>query len=183
MKTVLVPIDFSPFTQRVIAEAVRIARRIGARLVLLNVTQPDAIRHDHEVFAHALGEPSERAGGSPAARRTYPNDGDRQPVSGYSIQLIGEPAQVILEQAKQLSADYIVMGSHGHSALFDAVLGSTSAKVLRGAVCPVVIVPPGLRRVRRFLMPKLGTNRTSSSAIVGCARDGATGAQRTPTPA
>jgi nucleotide-binding universal stress UspA family protein len=53
----------------------------------------------------------------------------------------GVPAQVILEQAQKLSADHIVMGSHGHTALYDLIAGSTTTRVLKGAPCPVVVVP------------------------------------------
>ena len=35
----------------------------------------------------------------------------------------------------------IVMGSHGHTALFESVIGSTVSAVLKRAVRPVVIVP------------------------------------------
>ena len=54
-------------------------------------------------------------------------------VSGDSLQLIGEPVSMILEQAGKLSADYIVMGSHGHTALHDVIVGSVCAGVLKQA--------------------------------------------------
>ena len=46
-----------------------------------------------------------------------------------------------MEQAKKLGADYIVMGSHGHTALYDLLVGSTTHGVLMRAACPVVITP------------------------------------------
>jgi nucleotide-binding universal stress UspA family protein len=33
------------------------------------------------------------------------------------------------------------MGSHGHTALYDLIAGSTTTRVLKGAPCPVVVVP------------------------------------------
>jgi nucleotide-binding universal stress UspA family protein len=47
----------------------------------------------------------------------------------------------ILDHAKQVSADYLVMGSHGHTALYDLLVGSTTHGVLLRAPCPVVITP------------------------------------------
>jgi nucleotide-binding universal stress UspA family protein len=35
-----------------------------------------------------------------------------------------------------------VMGSHGHTAFYDLLVGSTTHAVLKRAKCPVVIVPP-----------------------------------------
>jgi len=51
----------------------------------------------------------------------------------------------ILAQAGALRADYIVMGSHGHAALYELLAGSTAHGVLLKAACPVVVVPPAGR--------------------------------------
>jgi len=58
------------------------------------------------------------------------------------VLLTGTPAQLILAQAEVEQADYIIMGSHGHTALYDLLVDSTTHQVLRKAKCPVVIVPP-----------------------------------------
>ncbi len=47
----------------------------------------------------------------------------------------------ILEAARICEADYIVMGSHGHNAFYDLLVGTTTHGVMRKAPCPVVIVP------------------------------------------
>ncbi len=52
----------------------------------------------------------------------------------------GPPAQVILSVAKELNVDLIIMGSHRHSAIEDAVLGSTTSKVLHSSTIPVLVV-------------------------------------------
>jgi nucleotide-binding universal stress UspA family protein len=38
-------------------------------------------------------------------------------------------------------ADFIVMGSHGHGALYNLLIGGTASGVIQKAPCPVVIVP------------------------------------------
>lgn len=53
----------------------------------------------------------------------------------------GKPEDHILEQAKERNCDIIVMGSHGHGALIDTVLGSTARRVLRESKIPVFVVP------------------------------------------
>jgi len=50
------------------------------------------------------------------------------------------PKQAILEEAKKCGADLIVMGSHRHSALADAMLGTTTMKVLHSSTIPVFVV-------------------------------------------
>ena len=50
------------------------------------------------------------------------------------------PFQIRVE-AVTCGADYIVMGSHGHTPLYDLLVGTTTHGVLKNARCPVVIVP------------------------------------------
>lgn len=53
--------------------------------------------------------------------------------------LVGPAKYIILEQAKKLKADLIVVGSHGRSGV-RLLLGSTSNAVLHGAKCDVLAV-------------------------------------------
>ena len=52
----------------------------------------------------------------------------------------GQPTQVILAAAKEYAADLIIMGAHRHTVIGDAILGSTTHKVLRSATQPVLVV-------------------------------------------
>ncbi|HMB15972.1 MAG TPA: universal stress protein [Pelovirga sp.] len=53
----------------------------------------------------------------------------------------GPPSQVILSVAKEQKVDLIIMGSHRRSVLENAVLGSTTSKVLHSSTIPVLVVP------------------------------------------
>ena len=58
-----------------------------------------------------------------------------------SIQVVeGYPSQVILDTAKDSSADLIVMGERNHNAISKVVMGSTTRKVLHSAAQPVLVV-------------------------------------------
>ena len=46
-----------------------------------------------------------------------------------------------LQEMVRLKADVVVMGSHGHSALRNVLVGSVTEGVLRKAGCPVLVVP------------------------------------------
>jgi len=50
-------------------------------------------------------------------------------------------SQLIAAEAARRSADYIVMGSHGHTALYDLLVGSTTGGLLKGSPCPVIVIP------------------------------------------
>jgi nucleotide-binding universal stress UspA family protein len=52
----------------------------------------------------------------------------------------GHPAQAVLSEAAACGADLIVMGSHRHTVLGEAMPGSTTHKVLHGAAVPVLVV-------------------------------------------
>ena len=54
----------------------------------------------------------------------------------------GPPVVVIREVADEVSADYIIMGSHGHGKLYDFLVGSTASGVIKKAKCGIIIVPP-----------------------------------------
>lgn len=53
----------------------------------------------------------------------------------------GDPAQVILEEARELGVDLLVVGSHSHGAAQDIPLGRTAARLLQLSETPVYLVP------------------------------------------
>ena len=62
-------------------------------------------------------------------------------VNAEAKVLQGRPGQVILEEAERQGVELIVVGSHGHGLLFDALVGSVSAHILRHSSVPVLVVP------------------------------------------
>jgi nucleotide-binding universal stress UspA family protein len=52
------------------------------------------------------------------------------------------PAHEIIKKAREVSADLIVVGSHGHSIIGGLLLGSVAYRLLHVAPCPVLVVPP-----------------------------------------
>ena len=55
----------------------------------------------------------------------------------------GKPVNTILQHISKNRCDLVVMGSRGHSLLKEAIMGSTSRRVLKKSSKPVLIVPPG----------------------------------------
>ena len=61
----------------------------------------------------------------------------------------GFAAGNIIDAASKHEAAYIVLGSHGHTAFYDLLVGSTTHAVLKKSPCPVVVVPPEQKRAER----------------------------------
>jgi nucleotide-binding universal stress UspA family protein len=142
MKTILAPIDFSPASAAVIAQATSLAQAVQGRLVLLSVVQPPIITSDYGPLVENIAEIIAAAERSAAERLEKIRAQVASSVAGIETELAGgAPVQAIVEAATRFQADFIVMGSHGHTALYDLVIGSTTHGVLKRAKCPVLIIP------------------------------------------
>ncbi len=142
MKTILVPIDLSATTASVCIAAVAFAKDVNGKLVFLHIVQPPVITSDYGIAMENLEElvsVSEKTAETQleALKMQYEGQG----VLVETVQLTGAPAPLILEEARKRNADYIVMGSHGHTALYDLLVGTTTHGVLKQASCPVLITP------------------------------------------
>ena len=142
MKTVLAAIDFSAVSRNVLRVANELAQAIRGRVVLIHVVQPVYVATDLAPFAgDVLQLTAEIERG---ARRHLERFQKRLAARGSTVLTIcsqGFPVVAVLAQAKQEKADYIVVGSHGHTAFYDLVVGSTTNGLLKRATCPVVVVP------------------------------------------
>jgi nucleotide-binding universal stress UspA family protein len=150
MNTILVPLDFSRVSRDVVSAAVRLARLAKARLVLLHVVQLPVIATDYGLMFENIGVYTDAAAKDADRRlarlRTkLRTDGLRAEV----VRMTGFPSLVILEQAKKRAASYIVIGSHGHTAFYDLLVGSTASGVLKRATCPVIVVPARKKAARK----------------------------------
>lgn len=142
VKTILAPIDFSSISEAVIAEAVELASIIDARVVLLAVIQPPAAVADYAPVLQNIAEITavgERTTARRLAKLRARLEAASIPVE--TARLVGSPGDQILAEARRRDADYIVMGSHGHTALYDLIVGSTTHAVLKRAPCPVIVIP------------------------------------------
>ena len=149
MKTILVPIDLSAATASVCEAASELACSLNAKLVFLHIVQPPVITSDYGIPMENLEElvtVSEKAAAKQLAtlRDTYAAKGLQVEIS----QLIGAPAPLILQEARTRDVDYLVMGSHGHTAFYEFLVGTTTHGVLSRAPCPVVIIPDKVKGAR-----------------------------------
>jgi nucleotide-binding universal stress UspA family protein len=69
----------------------------------------------------------------------------------------GVPYRIILRTLEDEKVDLLVMNIHGKGMLDRALLGSTAERVVRAALCPVMLIPPMKRKLKRRARP--GGNR------------------------
>jgi nucleotide-binding universal stress UspA family protein len=142
MKTILTPIDFSDASDSVIEASVQLATATQAELVLLHVVTPPIVASEYGLVMENVSEIISAA--EKAATKRLQALVEKSSVGNLkvrSLQTVSTPSDSILATAKDEKPSYIVMGSHGHSALYDLLVGSTTHGVLNKAPCPVLIVP------------------------------------------
>jgi nucleotide-binding universal stress UspA family protein len=126
-KTVLAGTDFSPASEVAARQALGVARRAGARLVL----------------AHAAALPDERLPASVADDRAQLGEiGERLRGQGAEISHVlvdGFADDALATAAHDLGADLIVTGAHGRRGLGRLLLGSTAERIIRIATVPVLV--------------------------------------------
>lgn len=141
LATVGVAFDGSGEAQQALAGARQLARRAGATLHVITVVEPLAFGSvpvstmEPAASAGRLLEEEMRAVHNAAVGES------RVLVETESVLERGEPADVLLEQSRQL--DVLVAGSRGYGPLGAVLLGSTTRELMHGAGCPVLIVPRG----------------------------------------
>jgi nucleotide-binding universal stress UspA family protein len=146
MDTILVPVDFSRGSRRLVRAAAELARSLQAKLVLLHVAEPVAAYVPVGASMDVIAPP-------PVDLMEYETPALREKLEELAGLVRDETLPVecevksglavdeILEQASLRQARYLVMASHGHGALYHLFTGSVVTGVLRSARQPVLIVP------------------------------------------
>lgn len=141
MKNILIPIDLSEVTEYAIKEGIKLAGAMGCKITLLHVIDRNIL-----IMPCFPGEPvyvpehfikhQENDMFPGVYQKMLSKNGIRNDVQIKE----GSPELEILTMADKIDADLIIMGSHGHGALYHILLGSVSENVLKNAKCPVMLV-------------------------------------------
>jgi nucleotide-binding universal stress UspA family protein len=144
MKTILVPIDFSDVSGKVVETAASLAAVFGSRVILVHVAEPEP-----EFVGYDPGPLTVRvavAGDIHAdQRRLEALKLKFGATEVLALHLQGSIPDEILKLAGEHAATLIVIGSHGHGALYQLFVGSVTTAVLKDAACPVLVVPSDRR--------------------------------------
>lgn len=140
IKRILAPTDFSPASKKALKYALRFARDYGSELTLLHVVEP-ATSSSFEEVAEAPALSKAEIADAEESLRTLVKSFRGADVPGVRSAIrMGVAAHEIVEVAKELDADLIVIATRGYSGWKHLVIGSTAARVARAAPCPVLVV-------------------------------------------
>ncbi len=142
-KRICCPVDFSDPSRDAVQAAADLARRFGAELCLLHVFQIPIYS-----FLDATVEPSVRATQDLLQRIDSLLEHWKDEASRIGAPRIltataqGVPDVEIVRYARDNKCDLIVMGTHGHTGIRHALIGSVAEKVVRTADRPVLVIHP-----------------------------------------
>jgi nucleotide-binding universal stress UspA family protein len=154
IETILYATDLEAGAPRVFRYALSLAQKYNARIAILHVVEPLSTFAQSLVEQYISHQQSEQL--HLQARNTLTGELEKRleqfcqdelasdPEGRKRVQSIdvidGQPALTICDQADKLNADLIVMGTHRHSAVGEALLGSTTHKVIHRTDRPTLLV-------------------------------------------
>lgn len=151
MKKILIALDYDPAAQEIAETGYALAKSMNAKVVLLHVTS-DYFYYSALDYSPILGYDSFSNLGAlqtntveelHKAAENY-LETTKQHLGDNAIQTVvkdGDFGDMILQTAKEMNIDIIVMGSHGRRGLDKILMGSVAEKVLRHSSIPLFIIP------------------------------------------
>ena len=139
LTSILVPVDFSPLSKKALQYALRFAEEFNAKLKLVHVVEPDV----PPAFDGLMIPPPVISTNSDRAKKLKQLASSVQTARINPLQSTvrtGLPAHEIVEAAKELDVDLIIIATHGYTGWKHFAIGSTAERVVRAAPCPVLIV-------------------------------------------
>ena len=139
-KKILCPVDFSKGSEYAVAKAEELGRALGAEIELFHAYQlpvlalPDSTVTVSPTFVADVTDRAQRA-----------LNQHRDTVISHDVRATtrlveGNPADAIVDHAREVNAAMIIMGTHGRSGFRRFLLGSTAERVVRMSTVPVLTV-------------------------------------------
>jgi nucleotide-binding universal stress UspA family protein len=156
MKNILIPIDFSVFSESAAKMGVFLAKKSGAQLHLM----------------HVANAPSDWTSMTVEAQQEYPEIEGRMVEAEIKLDKFalhpmfkgvvtntyvyaGAPYDQILQFIESYKMDLVIMGAHGAGETFGMYIGSTAQRVIRSSKCPVLSVKKDYspKSIKKILFP------------------------------
>lgn len=140
---ILVAVDGSATSLRGLEEAIRVAKATGGRLLLVHVLNTLILESEiaSTAYYQALADEIRASGSKILEHAALVVRDAGVPFEQKMREKIGaRAAEEIIAQAKDWSADLIVLGTHGRRGLTRLVMGSDAERVLRQSPVPVLMV-------------------------------------------
>jgi len=138
---ILVATDFSPASAPAFEQAVKIAKRDAAPLLITHAYLEPALVELSQAPATVYAEWDQEIREAVKEKlQPLVEDARKEGVEAEGLILMGFADEAIIKAAKQHGVDLIVMGTHGRRGAARMFLGSVAARVIAAAPCPVMTV-------------------------------------------
>lgn len=142
MINIVLPVDFGDRTEELVNGAVKFAKQVNGRISVIHVAPSDigfaigdmGFQYFPEVEENEIRE--ELLQLNTIQQRILAHGVDCEHLLKQGI-----AKDIILEYAKTKNADFIVMGSHGRSGIYDVFVGSLTKGITKDAGIPVLVLP------------------------------------------
>jgi len=139
---ILVAVDLSESTEKIVKEVEKIAQALSAKVYLLHVAEPEPDFVGFEVGPQTVRDSlSISFHGKHRQLQTMAERLREARLDTTALLVQGATAETILNEALKLDVDMIAVGSHGRGAMRKLLVGSVSEGVLHKSECPILVVP------------------------------------------
>ena len=150
-KTIMAAIDLATSTDHVIAAAREYSKAFSAKLYLVHVTLPPEMMLfsplEEDVGYEGVPIPldreveADRLRGDHKALQDLGRELSDSGIDVTALSVEGSAVEELLGEIERLGIDLVIMGSHA-PGFIEFLFGSTTKSVMRGAHCPVLVLPP-----------------------------------------
>lgn len=140
---ILVPTDFSEYSNKALSQAIDIAKQYNAKVFLIHVIEEHAIQtvDEYSIGIEVVQELENKilAAAKDKMQKQLDRFSENKNVEIYSSIRNGISYEEILKEEQDKNIDLIVIASFGKTGIAKYLLGSVARNVLKGAKCPVLL--------------------------------------------
>ena len=144
MKNILVCVDFLEGDKILIEKSSELVKPFGSKIWLIHIAAPDPDFVGYEVGPQYIRDSrAEELRKEHKQLIEYANHLKENGIDAEGLLIQGATVDMIIKESKKLNIDLIIAGHHNHNFLYNALVGSASAKILRNSKIPILIIPFG----------------------------------------
>ena len=144
-KRILCPIDLKDRSNMAVKKAIQIAHQFGSKITLLNVHEEFMDKEEREMLRVSVNKMKEKfshiASESKEEMKAIIHQLHADDVEVDYLLHSGKPEHSIVEVAKEIGPDLIVMCTDGRNSIMDFVVGTITQHVINASPCPVLVIP------------------------------------------
>jgi nucleotide-binding universal stress UspA family protein len=143
VKKILVPVDFSENSNRIIQYGAYVAKQFGAEMEAIFVAQTfQDYSEFFEPHMPVIQFEEDLVASAKERMKSFLAESLDPSVVCNGLVMAGDIAETILDYAKEQKVDLIVMGTHGYKGLEKVLFGSIAEKIVKRSPCPVLTINP-----------------------------------------